>query len=114
MFKYFVLSTLLAVVAARPGLLHGGAVALPSAIIGSVPTALSSHSSSVVHSATIAAAPVVHAAPIVAQAPALLAAPAPAVLSAPILSSNYLTAPALGHGLATLGHGVALGHGLHI
>ncbi|RZC34727.1 hypothetical protein BDFB_013455, partial [Asbolus verrucosus] len=63
MFKLVVLSALLAIAAARPGFL--APTVYSSAVVGSVPTSISHHSSSVVHSAAIAT-PVVHAAPIVA------------------------------------------------
>lgn len=113
MYKLLVLFAAVAVASARPGLLHGGA------LIGSIPTAISSQSSSIVHSAALTA-PLVHAAaPVLAHAP-VLAAPTlvhgPSVLTAPALTAGFVAGPALGHGITTLGlgHGIGLGHGLHL
>ncbi|XP_019876229.1 cuticle protein 16.5 [Aethina tumida] len=94
MFKLVVLSALLAIAAARPGLLAPAVYS--SAIVGSVPTSISESSSSIVHSAALA--PVVHAAPVVHSAPLVAAAPvvhsAALVHSAPLVSA-YAHAPAL-------------------
>jgi hypothetical protein len=80
MFKLVVLSALLAIAAARPGLL--APTVYSSAIVGSVPTSISHHSSSVVHSAAFAA-PVVHAAPLVTAH----AAPIVTAHAAPVIST---------------------------
>ncbi|KAJ8958158.1 hypothetical protein NQ318_006097 [Aromia moschata] len=51
MFKLVVLSVLLAVAAARPGLLAPAVVG--HAVVGSIPTSVSHQSSSIVHSAAL-------------------------------------------------------------
>ncbi|XP_017773265.1 PREDICTED: endochitinase A-like [Nicrophorus vespilloides] len=111
MFKLVVLSALLAVVAAAPGL-YTAPLAYSAAVVGSVPTSVSHQSSSVVHSAALTA-PVVHTAPVVSaySAPIVSAYAAPVVsaYSAPIVAAHgaaVVAAPALTYGV----HGV---HGIH-
>ncbi|XP_055846519.1 uncharacterized protein LOC129912331 [Episyrphus balteatus] len=126
MFKLIVLSAVLAVAAARPGLLGLGATSIlePSVQVGSIvrtiPTAISHSSQTQVHSSpivtpvlqpvirTIAAPTIIRSAPILTAAPAqtiirsapiLTAAPAQTIIkSAPILSA----APASILGSSTL------------
>lgn len=82
MFKLVVLFAIVAVAVAKPS--HLAPIAYHTAVVGSVPTSISEHSSSIVHSAALVA-PVVHAAPIVHAAPVLHAAPL--VAAAPVISS---------------------------
>ncbi|GLV32146.1 hypothetical protein CBL_11896 [Carabus blaptoides fortunei] len=129
MFKLVVLSALLAVAVAapKPGLVaaaplaYAAPVVAHSAVVGSVPTSVSSSSSTVVHNSAAVVAPVVSA----YHAPAVAAYAAPAVhtvaayAAAPAISSysthgivntygaRYAAAPALAYGV----HGL---HGVHV
>ncbi|XP_017779018.1 PREDICTED: larval cuticle protein F1-like [Nicrophorus vespilloides] len=104
MFKLVVLSALLAVVAAAPGL-YTSPLAYSAAVVGSVPTSVSHQSSSVVHSAALTA-PVVHTAPVVSA----YSAPVVSAYSAPIVSA-YSAPIVAAHAAPVVGvHGY---HGLH-
>ncbi|XP_055842399.1 retinin-like [Episyrphus balteatus] len=91
MFKLVVLSALLAVAAARPGLLHSSPVVYSSplvhehglasvgTIVKTIPTAVSHQSSSVVHSSGHIVQPIV--------------APVLKTYSAPVLHTSYVSSP---------------------
>ncbi|CAG9827633.1 unnamed protein product [Diabrotica balteata] len=96
MYKLVVLFAVLVAVSARPSLLTP--VVHSAAVIGSVPTSISEHSSSIVHNHALVS-PVVHAAPVVHSAPlihAVHAAPvvhaysSPAVVASPYVSVGHL------------------------
>lgn len=102
MFKFLVISTLLCVAAAAPGLLHGG-YALPAA------TSYSSRVD-VVHSTPILktyAAPAVVAAPVIAKTVSYAAPVVAKAVSYPVVA-DYGLEHGYGYGL---GHGVGLEHG---
>lgn len=92
MFKLVVLFAVLAIVSAKPTLLTP--VVHSAAIVGSVPTSISEHSTSIVHdhalvSPVVRAAPLLHAAPIV---------------------QTYVDAPAVVSTHGVIGHSLSLGH----
>ncbi|XP_055913887.1 retinin-like [Eupeodes corollae] len=116
MFKLIVLSAVLAVVAARPGLLGAASVLEPiGSIVRTIPTAISHSSQTQVHSSPIVTSvvsPVIRtiAAPtIIRSSPILTAAPASLLGSASIISAG---GPILSAGSPLLGSDLGLGLGL--
>ncbi|XP_050519504.1 uncharacterized protein LOC114340796 [Diabrotica virgifera virgifera] len=95
MYKLVVLFAVLAAVSARPSHLLTPVVH-SAAVIGSVPTSISEHSTSIVHNhALVHAAPVVHSAPLihtVHAAPVFQAYSSPVVVASPYLSAGHLCA----------------------
>uniref|UniRef100_A0A6P7GD75 Uncharacterized protein LOC114340796 n=1 Tax=Diabrotica virgifera virgifera TaxID=50390 RepID=A0A6P7GD75_DIAVI len=93
MYKLVVLFAVLAAVSARPSHLLTPVVH-SAAVIGSVPTSISEHSTSIVHNhALVHAAPVVHSAPLihtVHAAPVFQAYSSPVVVASPYLSAGHL------------------------
>ncbi|XP_044736408.1 cuticle protein 10.6-like [Chrysoperla carnea] len=119
MFKLVVLSALIALTVAAPSGLHGVVtyqaaapiITAHSTVIGSVPTSISSQSSSVVHSAALAHA--VHAAPAVAvahHAAPLITAHSAIIGSVPTSISSQSSSVVHGASLIHAAPALAVGH----